>query len=708
MAVINVFEAGARLGSPASRASNVRPENSGQMAGARADAALAGTAVNAMAKFQEQMQVADVMAANNEYNLRMGELKNELMQNKEQKAGDNGRLYEEGRQKIIESIMRKGPQTLRFGAGQKAFMNTVDRDWVGQKNAMDAYMLQEGERYQDTQLNNQLLDTVKAAVTDFGDDELLAQAERRIEFMGAARYANYGSEKIKAFMNKASAAIYDAAAGAAINSGDYSRAGELLQAYGYKMSPGTRMKLDKLVQERKKSDDELNSFAELYNKYGDDTEAAIGAMKNNAGTINTGAGMEWAQGQIGQQLGVNQCANFAGEVVAHAGGDTSINSSLADGMYLKAQRKGYTFTDRSALKDGDLVFWSVNGSGYEASDDEADVESGTKAYKGITHVGVYDAKTGKVIQSGTHGVSAMDMDAAGYHVVGFARAGGRAKSPTEQAAEEKAYITYVNNQKARKRMADDARFDSWSKDITGWVTSGISYDEAIKNARQLAGSDVDMLSKAMSAVNTVYGIYGARPSNSGGTGSSSGRVGGGLPPGAMNTLDDMLEQGRFASKEEFSDFVAMYGANKSEYNTALDKYDDWNSGEGSFAYKWNDIKEQVLSDAKLEGAEKERVWNGVRARGKFFINDFERKNNRKPTDYEVIAACRDALLEQNYGNYDAGGWFANTDLNLTSADLALAGIRNVERASNGMLRVYYMDGREANMNSAGLAAVMGR
>lgn len=679
MAVINVFEAGARLGSPASRASNARPENSGQMAVARADAALAGTAVNAMAKFQEQMQVADVMAANNEYNLRMGELKNELMQNKEQKAGDNGRLYEEGRQKIIESIMRKGPQTLRFGAGQKAFMNTVDRDWVGQKNAMDAYMLQEGERYQDTQLNNQLLDTVKATVTDFGDDELLAQAERRIEFMGTARYANYGSEKIKAFMNKASAAIYDAAAGAAINSGDYSRAGELLQAYGYKMSPGTRMKLDKLVQERKKSDDELNSFAELYNKYGDDTEAAVGAMKNNAGTINTGAGMEWAQGQIGQQLGVNQCANFVGEVVAHAGGDTSINSSLADGMYLNAQRKGYTFTDRSALKDGDLVFWSVDGSGYEASDDETDVESGTKAYKGITHVGVYDAKTGKVIQSGTHGVSAMDLDAKGYHVVGFARAGRKTKSPTEQAAEEKAYRAFASGKRQERINAANIVIEKTADEMWQAYNEGVRdpgyYNDIVKRVSGNDYSTYQELSKVAKAF-TETGTYKLSLEEQ--MELEDVLASGGVPQ------DELVEQLR---EKGCSTETIMSYVKKNQKATA-------SRGKGTDAFNWNGLlgalEERMGGSGKISKEDK----LGVKILGQRAVAEYMQEHEgRLPTNDYVLDAMEIGLAK-GVGGVRIGGFFGFGETSYTGAQLANHSISSIRDNGRDRIDVWFYGNSE--------------
>ena len=84
-------------------------------------------------KLYEQIAIADVMKANNDYNMQMSRLQNELLQNKEENARDNLTKYEEGRKKIINGIMQKEPSTLRGVLGSKAFYNTIERDWTGQR-----------------------------------------------------------------------------------------------------------------------------------------------------------------------------------------------------------------------------------------------------------------------------------------------------------------------------------------------------------------------------------------------------------------------------------------------------------------------------------------------------------------------------------------------------------------------------------------------
>ena len=106
MAVIDVYENQAKLGTPASQTSGVHPDMGGQMALARANANLTNTMVEGGQKLYEQIAIADVMKANNDYNMQMSRLQNELLQNKEENARDNLTKYEEGRKKIINGIMQ--------------------------------------------------------------------------------------------------------------------------------------------------------------------------------------------------------------------------------------------------------------------------------------------------------------------------------------------------------------------------------------------------------------------------------------------------------------------------------------------------------------------------------------------------------------------------------------------------------------------------
>lgn len=713
MAVIDVYQNNSQVGAPAQRTSSVRPGMSGQMALAKADAGLTNTLVEGGQKLYEQMAVADVMKANNDYNMQMNKLQTELLQNKEENARDNLTKYEEGRQKIIEGIMKKGPATLRGVLGQKAFYNTIDRDWAGQRTQMERYTMDEMEKYQDTQLNNQYQLALKDIAANWNDEEALGAAIRRGEFMTAARYANYGQEKIKEAGDKWKAAVVSTAAQAAINadtSEGWARGGAILQGYGYLMNPDDRLRFDKMISAREKANNELNTFANIYAKYGNDVEGGIAeVLKNYTGTADVNKGLDFARGEEGKAWGSNQCANFVKRYIQMAGGDGDIGSSLADGTYLNAQKKGLTFADRKQLRDGDVVYWQVDGSSYAASDNPEDVHSDSKAYKGITHVGVYDAKTGKVIQSGEHGVSAMDMDAEGYHVVGFSHIGGRAMDAAERDKLMESYTQYVSQRHSRERMTKDAAFNNFSSEAIKMFESGIPVEEALRQANVFGGYDEKLRDMARKAVATIYSWAGNRDvlGKRGKLGGGSGSSGKGLAIGQKQKLTELLEGGYFEDKEEFAEFVLGYGPNKNEYDSLMKTYDNFQKGDGEYKYNWTNIEKIVKASTGLKGEYEQMQWVGAKDAGIEFIKDYMAKNGVSPSDNEVIQACIDSMTKQTVAVYSEPGWLWGTNeynVEASPADLARAGIKKngITAIGGGIYKVEMNDGRIFSMSGEDL------
>lgn len=714
MAVIDVYQNQAKLGAPAGQTSGARPDIGGQMALAKANAALTNTVVGGGQKLYEQIAVADVMKANNDYNMQMNKLQNELLQNKEENARDNLTKYEEGRQKIINNIMSKGPATLRGVLGSKAFYNTIDRDWTGQRAQMERYTMGEMEKYQDTQLNNQYQSALKDVAANWNDGDVFDSMLRRGEFMTAARYANYGQEKISEASNKWKAAVAKTAVQAAISadtSEGWARGGELLQAYGYLMNPNERLQYDSMISARQKSNDKLRTFGSLYDKYGGDYEKAVAEYKQlNSGTADIAKGLAFAQGEEGKAWGSNQCANFVKRYVQTAGGDYDITSSLADGTYLNAERKGLTFNDRKQLRDGDIVYWQVDGSKYAASDNPADVHSDSKAYKGITHVGIYNAKTGKVIQSGEHGVAELALDEAGYHTVGYSHIGIRVMDETDMNKNLQELQTYFSTQNTRKRMAKDKAFDNFSSEAVRMFESGMTIEEALKQADVFGGTDLQMRSMARKAVGTAYSwannvdVLGKRAASAGG---GSGGTGKGLALGQKQKLTELLEGGYFRDKEEFAEFVLGYGPNKSEYDSLLTAYDNFHNGSGEYKYNWSNIESIVKASTGLKGEYAQMQWVGAKDAGKEFIQNYMAKNGVTPSDGEVIQACIDSLTKQTVATYRQPGllWGTNEyNVEASNADLARAGIKSngITPIGGGIYKVEMMDGRIFSMSGEDL------
>lgn len=679
MAVIDVYQGSAQAGTPASNVSNVRPDFSGQMAVAKADAALTNTVVEGGQKLYEQIAVADVMKANNDYNLQMSKLQNELLQNKEENAKDNLTKYEEGRKKIIGNIMQKGPATLRGVIGNKAFFNTIDRDWAGQRSQMERYVMGEMEKYQDTQLNNQYQLALKDVAVNWHNNDDLEALMRRGEFMTAARYANYGKERIDEATNKWKAAIVDTAAQAAINADNsegWARGGEILQAYGYLMDPQKRMQYDKMISARQKNNMQLNTYQNIFAKYGSDIEGGVQALLSQyTGTANISKGLDFARGEEGKAWGRNQCANFVKEYVKQAGGDFDITSSLADGTYLNAERKGLTFTDRKQLRDGDIVYWRVDGSKYTASDNPDDVHSGSKAYKGITHVGVYDAKTGKVIQSGKHGVSAMDLDAAGYHTVGYSHIGGRAMDATEREELAKAYRQYAMQNIQQKRVNTNLMVERASDEMLAAYNNGMRDPSYFENmAKQIAGNDY-------SAYTTLHAV--AKSFTSAGNYT--------LTLGERLELQDKLDAGGMNQE----DLISYLGGKGCSVDTIM-KYVKENKtaiknkskGEGVQGFDWSGVMTAFYGEMGGRGRIPDEWKPGLERVAKRAVNDYIKTNKANPSVTFIMNVLKEALVKGVGGvTIDSGSW-ARRNINYNMAELANHEIYKIEGAGNGYINVW--------------------
>lgn len=712
MAVIDVYENQAKLGTPASQTSGVHPDMGGQMALARANANLTNTMVEGGQKLYEQIAIADVMKANNDYNMQMSRLQNELLQNKEENARDNLTKYEEGRKKIINGIMQKGPSTLRGVLGSKAFYNTIERDWTGQRAQMERYTMGEMEKYQDTQLNLQAENSIKNIAANWRDDGTIDAELNRGNFMISARYANYGETKVKDAQNKYGGLLIGTAAMAAVGDEDYDRAGGIVQKYGHLMRASERLKIDQVINARKKSNQQLQTFSTLYEKYDGDFEKAAADYRQNNSNVNINKGLDWFKGIEGQQRGENQCANTVSEYIDVAGGDGRIKSSLADGMYRNAEQLGYAFKDRSQLRDGDIVFFQVDGSSYTASDDPNDVENGLKtgkAYMGITHTGVYDAKTGMVIQSGTSGVGKMALDGKSWKAVAYAHIGGRGMDETDMNKNLQELQTYFSTQNTRKRMAKDKAFDNFSSEAVRMFESGMTIEEALKQADVFGGTDLQMRSMARKAVGIAYSwannvdVFGKRAS-SGSSGVSTGK---GLAMGQKQKLTELLEGGYFNDKEEFSDFIRIYGPNKSEYDSLMTTYDNFCKGTGTYKYNWDEIESIVKASTDLKGEYAQMQWIGAKDAGREFIKNYMSKNGVQPSDSEVIQACIDSFTKRTVATYRQPGllWGTNEyNVEASDADLARAGIKSngITPIGGGIYKVEMIDGRIFSMSGEDL------
>ena len=395
----------------------------------------------------------------------------------------------------------------------------------------------------------------------------------------------------------------------------------------------------------------------------------------DSGTADIQKGKAFIEGELGKNYGSNQCANFVKGYIQVAGGDESITSSLADGTYRNAEEKGLTFSDRKELRDGDIVYWQVDGSGYSASNNPEDVNSSSKAYKGITHVGVYNAKTGKVIQSGSHGVSELALDAKGYNVVGFSHIGGKAMSLTEQAQLEKDYRAYamgrINQQKAAVNLMVENACDEMMA----------AYNQGERNPEYFMGMAKSIAGNDYSAYVTLSNV--AKSFASGGTRKPTLEE--------QLEIEDAIDRGGLGQDELVTKLQqAGYSADTTmKYVRMLKKANKSNTNE---KFDWNGImgalKARVGSD-KIPAE-----WMpGLRLYGKRavreYIEDPNRGNGKAPTVDWVLDTLQDGLVK-GVGNVTIEGeHFWNKDTSYNMAQLANHNIYYIEDAGDGNVDIYF-------------------
>ncbi len=129
-------------------------------------------------------------------------------------------------------------------------------------------------------------------------------------------------------------------------------------------------------------------------------------------------GTPYILGGVGGRLETD-CGQFTKDVLAECG--KRLRYRTADGQYLEYQKQKKIFTDKKKLKPGDLVFYHTTDA-WPSSNDPAVVEGGSYAYKGVTHVGIYQGD-GRVIHASTSRGRVIENATLDFaEIVGFGKA----------------------------------------------------------------------------------------------------------------------------------------------------------------------------------------------------------------------------------------------------------------------------------------------
>ena len=498
---IDIFQVGAQLGAPASKVSNVRYDNSGQQAVAR-ESSQTGRIIQAgVEQVREQIIRTDVLQANNEYVKRTNDLRMQLMQKKEKGALDIVGEYEAGERKIRSELMVQSPQSVKYGKGAMLFDYSTQQTDNANRRVLGQYRAQQFEAWQNTTFANSINSSVQKAVLSPNDPAVIADVQKEIDYAINSRYGTYGRERLDLEYRKWTGVLGQALIDRSYANGDINTAEAYVEKYGPYMDPGVTSAYAKNVYARKQEERLFNMGQNLYATFGEDEGAARDYIfgDNFKTEVDGKAIVKAASADIGNNYGENTCTISINRWLRSAGakeGNTWAPTNMED-----AKDNGVFFTQRNQLRNGDIVYWD-----WEDNDDS-------------DHVGVYDASTGKVIQSGTHGVAALDLDH--YKVLGFAHPISDAPTLEDR---QKAWNNYVqqknindaikaNQQNMIIKNIEQRLWDNFktgiidSQDMRNMVFSASGGDADVERTLLKFGDDlIGIQTKAAAAVSNS-GIY---------------------------------------------------------------------------------------------------------------------------------------------------------------------------------------------------------
>ena len=460
--------------------------------------------------------------------------------------------------------------------------------------------------------------------------------------------------------------------------GDLDAAETYIEKYGQFMDAKTLTGYAKNVYSSRMSTMNEVTAKSIFGRFGDNLKAAYDYIHSeNFGVGSADNSLSWFKDMAkkGVSWGVNTCIKGVNAALM-AGGYKPINT-WAPTAWEEEKAAGRTFTDRSKLRNGDIVYWDSAGDG-DAS-----------------HVGIYDAATGKVYQSGTSGFKPISLDA--YDLIGFSHPSGRTATPEERNKMYQAYQREVTLNKQFETQAYKDAADNAEVEFYQIYKNGIVDPEVYRAAViQKAGDDPKMFGMLTSLANKYSKVAGSASGSSGSNGKSdpllevklTGMLDNGISPSAVLDFMDNPENG-FSDKDKAK---------------ALDVLTKRAKGEGQFKYDFASLKDVVMADYRAK--DKEYAWGNVKAKLIYDINAYRAQHGGMEPDRATVAEWGREALVEGISYSVPGKLFSNTTRKVNEAAAAAHGIMKVTDNPAGGKNITLKDGRTILVSDVQFARIM--
>lgn len=341
--------------------------------------------------------------------------------------------------------------------------------------------------------------------------EDFAKGKQQIRATLEGRYLSaYGKDFVEgAYLKQISGVHAERVKALAINDGERA-ALAYATAHKKEMDPGVFNEVTKTLRTRVQTTDERAAVRSLIRDHGYDgamkliqegkiTLPGLGT-KDLTNVLRPFMGMTYSLGGDGKNK--TDCGKLTEDVLSAMG--ITIGSRAADEQYLHYEKKSTLHKDASKLQPGDLVFYENKNSKTWAPTDDPNNTDPSKAYKGVTHVGIYIGG-GKIVHasSSQEKVVEADMESVGT-IAGFGANGGAGAGRTERLTPERQQ-DMINLLKAEasqdhymKTLTKQQSLTDLRNALVG-VTEPAKVTELIQNASGLEKYEKDSLLKSVLA-----------------------------------------------------------------------------------------------------------------------------------------------------------------------------------------------------------------
>lgn len=558
---------------------------------------------------------------------------------------------------------------------------------------VDQYEQKQKEAVTDLRYDNNIQNSCEFVQKNWNNPQALQDEIIRTQLLTSAIYGKRGAEFIESKSRANIGQVVASAVGASITNEDYGTMRNIMDKYGSYLTANQRAAFEKVAYDKESSAFERNTAKDLYAKYGDDEEAVRKEVENmdafspEGGKVETQAeGTTWVRNSGVSLDGVKQqvtigLSDIAKEFNTLSGAQLIVTS-------------GTDSTDIHAAGEhshGAGVKLDVAADWLENADNRKKFISYMQS-KGIKVLDEYSNPSPN--STGGH----LDLDFTDYKGGTVAH---KHISLDEQDRIMKQYRTIKADHDRIETYKKNKLFEGIKSEIFAMLNKGTSYSEAMTWATNQAGSDPDKYVTYRNAVVAIYGPQG-RSGSSGSGGSSNGK----LDDDAIGVLEDMLQEGKFSSIDQFLAYAAKKGASSAQRGKLEKIYNDWYNGTGEFAFDMEGLVQQVAGK-NADALYKKKIQNY----GRQWVRAYRAKNHgMNPGETELLEALQNCVTTKVYGSYVTekhSFWFDSTeDIKASDADLIARGIASVTKTGDDWYDVKWLDGTSGKINGAYLAKLL--